>query len=93
MIIDMVNDLTLQQSHQEDVQGAVLRLARESLGTNEVSANDDFLRINGASIAIASLTLQIEEHFDIEFPLVRMFEFRTLADLSAEVQKILDSRE
>lgn len=92
MIAFMVDDVALRDHPPTAVESVLIRLAGELLGLKEMSPADDLLVFEGASLVLARLTIQIEEHFDIEFPLVRIFEFSTLADLAVEVQRIIDSR-
>lgn len=58
---------------------------------SEVSLSDDLFKLPGASVGITILTIQIEEHFNIELSLVSIFEFPTLTELAAEVQRLVDS--
>lgn len=92
MIPRVKDNLSSQGSHSTAVEDVLLRLARESLGVSDVSPADDLFTLRGASVGIAILTIQIEEHFNIELPLVSIFEFPTLAELAAEVQRLVDAQ-
>jgi acyl carrier protein len=77
-----------QKGQRTRVEKTLLRFAREMPEYDEVSLTDDLFTYDGGSIALAQLTIQIEEHYDIEFPFVKIFECTTLSDLATEVHKI-----
>lgn len=92
MIPFMVDKLSPQDSPATAVENILLQFARESLGLREVAPTDDLFKFEGVSIGVTILIIQIEEHFGIELPLLRIFEFPTLADLAVEVQRLVNSR-
>ncbi|WP_428241031.1 amino acid adenylation domain-containing protein [Gynuella sp.] len=53
--------------------------------TGHISATDDFFDLGGHSLLSIKLQTEIKEHFDIEIPVVTLFEASTLNTMAANV--------
>jgi thioesterase domain-containing protein/acyl carrier protein len=58
----------------------------EVLGRRSVSLDDDFFAIGGTSLAAVRVAARIEERFQVKVPLVTIFRFPTVRQLSARLR-------
>ena len=61
------------------------------LKRDRVSVHDDFFDLGGHSLAITQIAFRIRERFQVDVPLVRLFECPTVAQLAAVVDELLRS--
>jgi amino acid adenylation domain-containing protein len=66
-------------------------LSQQPAGAATINIHDDFFTMGGHSLFAAQLMSQIQKTFQIELPLVRIFEFPTIAKLSQCIELQLDS--
>ena len=71
------------------IQHTLIEFAEELTGLRGLSGGDSLTGAEDASIAAIQLTVRIEEHFNVEFPLSAVFDCPTLADLAGELHKTL----
>ncbi len=66
----------------------MMQLWAGALGLDAVSVDDDFFELGGNSLQAVKLAAQIGAHFKVRVPLRLLFEFRSVASLTAEVCKL-----
>lgn len=75
-------------SHEEYVaprtpeEQAIAEICAEALNLERVGIHDNFFDLGGTSLIATRLIFQIQEHFQIKLPLVRLFENPTVSGLA-----------
>lgn len=62
------------------------------MGLNNVSVNDNFFYLGGDSLFGAQVIARLSETFHVEFPLLRLFDYPTVAGLAAELERMVEAR-
>jgi amino acid adenylation domain-containing protein len=70
---------------------AIREIWRELLHVQEIGENDDFFDLGGHSLVATRVVARIRDAFQVELPVRRIFEERTVAALSARVSEALVS--
>ncbi len=71
------------------VEQRVETLLKGLLGVKQIDAGDNFFLLGGHSLLAAQLIAQIRDAFGVELPLRSIFDFPTVAELSAKVQELI----
>jgi amino acid adenylation domain-containing protein len=58
------------------------------LGLNRVSVNDNFFYLGGDSLFGIQVIARLSETFQVELPLLYLFDYPTVAELAAEVERL-----
>jgi len=58
----------------------------EVLNIDRIGIHDNFLELGGTSLAAIRLAARIDEAFELEIPVNRVFEFPTIAELAAHIE-------
>jgi amino acid adenylation domain-containing protein/thioester reductase-like protein len=66
---------------------AIAGICAEVLNLERVSIHDNFFDIGGNSLIATRLIFQLQEHFQVRLPLVRLFETPTVAGLAGAVEE------
>jgi acyl carrier protein len=72
-----------------DLERAVAEIVAERLGRPEVGTDENFFLLGGHSMLGAQLVISINERFGIEMSLRSLFEAPTVAEMAAEVERLL----
>jgi amino acid adenylation domain-containing protein len=74
-----------------DVEVLVAEVFAEILGVEKVGAYDNFLDLGGNSLRGMRAMAQIRNRIDVDVPMRALFSFPVVADLAAEIERILDA--
>jgi acyl carrier protein len=80
-------------SKRADYAGRLKALVNE-MKTEDVTVEDDTDLVDEvglSSVEIMELVEAIEDTYDISFPLNDLAEMRTIADLAAEIERLVDA--
>jgi len=69
------------------IEHALARLWSEVLGVEQIGVHDNFFELGGHSLLGIQLLSRVQDSFQIELPLVLMFEAPTVANLAEELAK------
>jgi acyl carrier protein len=72
-----------------DIEKTVAKMLARLLELEDVDLRDNFFSIGGHSLLGAQLVARVRETFEIEMPLRVIFEAPTVAELSAEIERLL----
>jgi amino acid adenylation domain-containing protein/thioester reductase-like protein len=64
---------------------AIAGICAEALDLERVGLHDNFFDLGGNSLIATRLVFQLQEHFQVKLPLVRLFESPTVAGLTAAI--------
>jgi amino acid adenylation domain-containing protein len=67
----------------------VAAIVASLLGLERVGVNDNFFYLGGNSLFGTQVIARLREAFDVELPLLRLFDHPTVADLAAEVERLM----
>jgi thioester reductase-like protein len=67
---------------------AIADICAEVLNLERVGIHDNFFDIGGNSLIATRLIFQLQEHFQVRLPLVRLFEMPTVAGLAKAVEEV-----
>lgn len=71
------------------IEQKIADIWRELLGIEQIGVNDDFFQLGGHSLIGTQLMLNLRKTFQLDFPLVLIFEASTVATLAQEVELAL----
>ena len=74
-----------------DAEVLVAEVFAEILGVEKVGAHDNFLELGGNSLRGMRAMAQIRNRIDVDVPMRALFSFPVVADLAAEIERILDA--
>ncbi|GAB1510163.1 non-ribosomal peptide synthetase [Actinophytocola sp. KF-1] len=74
-----------------DAEVLVAEVFAEILGVDKVGAHDNFLELGGNSLRGMRAMAQIRNRVDVDVPMRALFSFPVVADLAAEIERILDA--
>ncbi len=67
---------------RDERETAVAAIWKEVLNRDKVGRKDNFFHIGGNSINILTVSSRLEETFQVEIPMVKLFEHPTISDFS-----------
>jgi amino acid adenylation domain-containing protein len=70
-------------------QQHVARIVASLLGLEKVGLEENFFYLGGNSLFGTQLIARLREAFNVEVPLLKLFDHPTVADLSAEVEQLM----
>jgi len=70
---------------------AIAALCADALNLERVGLHDDFFDLGGNSLIATRLVFQLQEHFHVRIPLVRLFERPTVAGLARVIEEARES--
>ena len=76
-------DLVAPRSPSEEV---IAEICAEVLGLEQIGINDNFFDLGCHSLLATKIVLRMREAFEVELPLVRLFEHPTVAGLAESLQ-------
>jgi len=65
---------------------AIAKICAEALNIARVGINDNFFDLGGNSLIATRLVFQLQEHFQVKLPLIRLFESPTVAGLATAIE-------
>jgi acyl carrier protein len=71
------------------VEKTVADIVAGLLGLDRVDVQANFFELGGHSLMATQLIARVRDEFGINLPLVKVFEFPTVSDLSADIEQIL----
>jgi len=74
-----------------DLEELVAQVWREILQREQIGVYDNFFELGGHSLLATRVTARLRANFNIDLPVRRLFEFPTVAGLSARVEELLKS--
>jgi acyl carrier protein len=80
--------MTLRHGVEERLVGILAKL----LGIDQVGVNENFLLLGGDSLLGTQVIAWVRDTFRVELPLHTLFESPTVAELSAEINRLLFER-
>jgi acyl carrier protein len=70
------------------IEKTIAKIWTQILGLEAVSIDDNFFELGGHSLLATQVISRIRQDFQIEFPLQKIFELPTIADLATAVEAI-----
>lgn len=67
----------------------VAAIVASLLGLEQVGANDNFFYLGGNSLFGTQVIARLRDTFNVEVPLLKLFDHPTVADLAAEVERLI----
>jgi amino acid adenylation domain-containing protein len=86
------NTLSDSSGTASSLEASLGEVVSELLHLSEVGPDDDFFLLGGHSLLGTQLIARIRERFDVEVPLLTLFERPTIRALSAEIDRLLTAR-
>jgi amino acid adenylation domain-containing protein len=71
---------------------SVARIVASLLGLKTLGVEENFFYLGGNSLFGTQLIARLREAFNVEVPLLKLFDHPTVADLSAEVERLMVTR-
>lgn len=62
------------------------------LGLEKVGVNDNFFYLGGNSLFGTQVIARLRDAFDVDVPLLELFDHPTVADLAAEIERLLEEK-
>ena len=75
-----------------DTEQGVANVVASLLGLQQVGLNDNFFYLGGNSLFGTQLIGRLRDRFDVEVSLLRLFDHPTVAELAAEVDRLLTAK-
>ena len=72
-----------------ETEGIVAELWQRLLGVSRIGIHDDFFELGGHSLLAVQLISRLRDRFQVEFPVHRLFEGPTVAELAAHIEACL----
>jgi amino acid adenylation domain-containing protein len=70
------------------VEQALAEMWREFLGVHDIGRHDDFFGLGGHSMLAARLLARVREYFQMDVPVLTLFEARTVAEFADALQRM-----
>jgi amino acid adenylation domain-containing protein len=70
----------------------VAEIVTSLLGLDSVGVNDNFFYFGGNSLFGTQVIARLRETFDVELPLLRLFDYPTVAGLASEVESLMAAK-
>jgi amino acid adenylation domain-containing protein len=77
---------------QDDLEEEIAEIWGEVLGKDGVGAEENFFALGGHSLLVTRIVYELREAFDIDVPLVAMFQHPTVRGLAGQVRELLEER-
>ncbi len=87
--VDSTVDVPAADVEADDVEGTVLRIWQERLGTEDIGRHESFLDLGGNSLTAAQLITRLRAAFSVDLPLALLFDEPTVAGLATRIRTML----
>ena len=87
-----LNDGESFEAPQSDIEQWLASLLTGLLRVARVSRNDNFFNLGGHSLMGAQLIAKVQQRFAVELSLRSLFDHPTIAEISAEIERLLYSK-
>lgn len=74
---------------RNEVESAVATVFRELLGASVIGVDDDFFALGGQSLLVSQAVGRLRDLFEVDLPVLALFEGRTVAEVSARIEELL----
>jgi acyl transferase domain-containing protein len=81
--------LTAYLAPQSAVERSIAATWEEILGTRPIGLHDNFFELGGHSLLLTRITARLSDLFPVEFPLRRLVQAETIAQMAAVVETLL----
>lgn len=88
-IINVLRECSEQVAYTKEVvfvnnetEMSILKICREVFKTNDIGIDDNFFEFGANSLKLTLLASALHEEFDVEVPLIELFQFTTVKELS-----------
>ncbi len=82
-------DETVDDGPQNELETALGAMVAELLGRRTVGREENFFVLGGHSLLGAQLIARIRDRFDVQMPLRSLFQNPTVAEMAAEVERLI----
>ena len=89
--VQKANEVRSYEAPRNEIETIIAELWSTVLYVDRVGVNDNFLALGGYSLAAIRLTTRINEAFDLQLPVNRIFEFPTIASLSEYIEQTISA--
>ncbi|WP_225408522.1 type I polyketide synthase [Stigmatella hybrida] len=72
-----------------DVEIRVAEIFQQMLGVQRVGVNDDFFEMGGHSLLATQVVSRLRDLFDVDLPVLALFEGRTVAQVSLAIEELV----
>jgi len=72
-----------------ETEHRVAQFFQEFLGIDQVGIHDNFFELGGNSLIATQMFLRLRQEFQVEIPLISLFQKPSVADLSLSIEKIV----
>ena len=72
-----------------DVEIRVAEVFEQMLGVQRVGVNDDFFALGGHSLLATQVVSRLRDMFDVDLPVLALFEGRTVAEVSLSIEELV----
>ena len=88
---EMTNAPGTYEPPRNEIETLLADLWAEVLYVDRIGIHDNFLALGGYSLAAIRLTTRINEALDLQLPVNRIFEYPTIASLSAHIEQTISA--
>ena len=74
------------------VERALLLIWTDVLGVERIGIHDNFFELGGHSLSATQVMSRVRDHFNIEIPLLAIFEESTIKDLARQIESIRNNK-
>ncbi|WP_337871679.1 amino acid adenylation domain-containing protein, partial [Ignavibacterium sp.] len=83
---------TISNTHQlSDIENQVYDIWKEILSINEISFDDNFFDLGGNSLLMGRLQLELNKKFNLDIPIVDLFNYSTIESISKHISYLKNS--
>jgi len=75
-----------------ELERVLAALWQELLGVQEIGVHDDFFALGGHSMLAARLLARVRERFDLDVPVLTLFECRTVSTFADALRKLASAQ-
>ena len=77
---------------QTVIEQRVAEIVVSLLGIDDIGVNDNFFYLGGSSLFGTQVITRLRESYDIELPLLRLFDCPTVEALTVEVERLVEAK-
>jgi acyl carrier protein len=85
----MLSDESVKKLPRTDTEKKLASMWQELLKLEDVGTEQNFFELGGHSLLVLQVIARIRKMFEVEIPVRVVFEFPTIAEIAAEIEKAL----